>query len=120
MRDSQNIVRSEERDGFRVDARVTYESLGCVDYDTLVRIRMEELLFFSVTVTASRAGITFGSAFLGGCIYKEVDEFFADENGYYADLVQEAVEEAKNALKRLLDDCEREQKQIDAQEGEKW
>lgn len=114
-------VRSEERDGFTVEVWVHPETdFVPEDAETRQKVMAGELDWFAVLVTASRAGITLGTASIGGCCYQNVGEFFADETGYYADLVQEAVEDAQNAIERLLDDCEREQKQLDAQEGEKW
>lgn len=103
-----NPIHTEERDGFTLSYRAFPEedispedSFDIQDGDdTLERIEDGTYAWFRVEITASRAGIDLATAHLGGCCY-DSEEAFVTDSGYYADLCNEAIAEAKAKLAEL-------------------
>ena len=56
--------------------------------------------WFAVRVEAYKGGILLGSDYLGGCLY-DTPMQFVKESGNYSDMVDNAVQEAKDALEKL-------------------
>lgn len=56
--------------------------------------------WFCAKVTASKEGIEIGSDYLGCCLYDSL-EHFAENDGYYQDMVDCAITEAKETIKKL-------------------
>ena len=53
-----------------------------------------------VRVTASKAGIVLGSDYLDGCCYETIADFMALD-GYYPDMINNAMAEARATLAKL-------------------
>jgi hypothetical protein len=68
--------------------------------DILRKIADGTYLWFAAKVVASRNGIELGDDYLGGCCYSSVAEFIA-RGGYYTDMVDAAIGQAKEALAKL-------------------
>ncbi len=98
-----------EREGFDVIVDKTWEDIqlrDCFD-DTCYDIReMEEqvnsgeLDWFMLRVRALVGGHELGSAYLGGCLYKDAREVLSD--GLVEDQIYMALEEAKKAVWPLM------------------
>jgi hypothetical protein len=56
--------------------------------------------WFAARVEAYKNGVLLGSDFLGGCLY-DTPMQFVTESGYYSDMVDSAINEAKNTLELL-------------------
>ena len=84
-----------------IPANPAYRNL---DWRLMKRILRDELVPVSVRVTASKAGIELGYASLGGCFWEDgkEDELAYD---YLPDLVHEAVEEAREAVRNICPHC---------------
>lgn len=65
--------------------------------DLFRRIEQGDILWFVAKVTASRLGIELGTDYLGGCCYGSVEEFLHPD-GYFPDMVDEAIAEARKTL----------------------
>jgi len=70
-----------------------YQDLRHKVYDTC------ELSYFCASITASKHGIELGTAYLGACLYDDYDSFIADQPY----LIDEAIEEAKQTIKKLTE-----------------
>ena len=61
--------------------------------------------WFSAHVVAKKGDIELGEAYLGCCCYNSHEEFYARyADGYFKDMMKEAVEEAKARLPDVLKD----------------
>ena len=70
--------------------------------ETIEQIKAGELVLFIAKVTAEKIGFEFGIDYLGGCIYESEEAFYTKyENDYFADMVDNAVTEARKCLKEL-------------------
>jgi len=58
------------------------------------------MLWFCAKVEAKKAGVTLGVDYLGACCYRSVKSFI--EDGYYADMVAEAIAEANKKIRELI------------------
>lgn len=57
------------------------------------------LIWFVARVEAHKNGICLASDYLGGCLYSDAADFIA--GGYYDDMVQTAISDARNAIEQL-------------------
>ena len=101
-------VNTEHAAGFEIRLSVTPE-LDAPDWDfqsvdeekeVLRKIDNGTLVWFVARVEAIKNGIVLGTDYLGGCCYDSVQQFI-DSNDYYADMVEAAVNEARNNLALL-------------------
>jgi hypothetical protein len=98
-------IHDEDFAGFRIDVYAGPEDtdprdLFDVDADEVCRdINEGRLEWFVAKVTASREGVTMGEDYLGGCCYESVRDFLQD--GYYTDMVDRAVADARAKLALL-------------------
>jgi len=108
MRDYE-IIHTEDTQGFHIVCSVTYEDSHPADCFSYEEDEMRELCrkidagiysWFAVRVEAYKGGILLGCDYLGGCLYDSPMQF-VKESGYYADMVDASVQEAKNALEKL-------------------
>jgi len=59
--------------------------------------------WFVAHVVVKKAGIELGEAYLGGCCYSSVEEFYTKyKSDYFADMVNEAMAEAQNRLPDVI------------------
>ncbi len=102
----QELVHEEEYKGFtiklyllpeydRPDWDMTEEEWKTIKKD----ISNGMLLWFCAKVSAELDGHEFGTDYLGQCCYASVKDFM--QGGYYVDMRDIAVDEAKAALKML-------------------
>ena len=100
-------AHEETVDGFDIVLSVTPEDTP-PDWDETEEEREETLrkindgvwAYFVARVEARKEGITLGTAYLGGCCYDSVRQF-VKEGGYYKDMVDEAVDEARTVIAKL-------------------
>lgn len=100
------IIHTETRDGFDIVLSVAPEDLdprGHFDDDgeTAQAIADGRFDWFMARVEARRDGLTLGSDHLGGCCYASVHDFYRAPSDYYADMVAQAISDAKFTLWRL-------------------
>ncbi len=98
-----NIFHEETIDGFDITLSFEPEEIiGDIDdEDTLAKINSGEYEYFIAIVTASKNGIELGSDTLGANIYPadKLNQFLID--GYYEDMVANAISEAKENVLEL-------------------
>ena len=96
-----------ERDGFIVcfealdeidSVREHYRRTGMdkKQIDALARkLGNGKAVWFQAVVSAWKDGKQLGEASLGGCYYTSFEEFYTTEGDYFDDLVNQAIQEAK-------------------------
>ena len=68
---------------------------------------IEDFYWFCAKITAYRAGLELGNAYLGACCYKDLQEVLGNGgigsvlSGYGPQMVEEALEEARSTIKTL-------------------
>jgi hypothetical protein len=70
------------------------------DPEIVQAIYDDEFEWFVVRVEARKAGVVLGATYLGGCCYKEHKDFVEAED-YHADMVREAIDEAKKTITKI-------------------
>lgn len=105
-------VHTEEKDGFKIDLYADPDhddptghfATGDdkADAEIIEKINNGDLTWCVYKVAASKRGIELGADYLGGCCY-ESHEAFIKSNDYYADMVSNAIFEAKQAIKELCE-----------------
>lgn len=102
-------INTESKDGFDIVFSVTWEDMSPADHfesddlPTLIAdIESGNLQWCIARVQAFKNGIELASDYLGGCCYKSYSDF-VDENGYYTDMVQTVISEAKETIKALTE-----------------
>ena len=102
-------IKTEDTQGFHVVCSVAYEDThprdlfddSCHDVDEICRkIDDGTYVWFMVRVEAYKNGILLGTDYLGGCLYDNYQDFLND--GYYEDMVQQAIAEANANLDKLF------------------
>lgn len=103
-------IHTETKDGFKIELAFAPEdddprdhfASGDDEADAeLIRdIENGNVLWFVARVTASKAGVVLGSDYLGRCCYRTAEEFMSPD-GYYPDMVNEAITEAQNKIKEI-------------------
>lgn len=102
MRTYWEPIDEQEREGFTIRTYVAPEDYA-PDFDdgeVLQGIRDGIYQWFQVKVSAWKAGVELGEAYLGGCCYESTDEFI-NESYYWGDLADEAIAEAKKTIEEL-------------------
>lgn len=92
----------QERDGFTIRTYVAPEDYA-PDFDdgeVLQGINDGLYVWFQVKVSAWKAGVELGDAYLGGCCYESTKDFI-QEGDYWEDMVEEAIAEAKETIREL-------------------
>lgn len=102
-------IKTEDTQGFHIVCSVAYEDThpsdlfdgSCHDIgDICQKIDDGFYQWFMVRVEAYKNGILLGSVYLGGCLYESYEDFL--EDGYYGDMVDQAVTEAKTNIDKLV------------------
>lgn len=70
--------------------------------DTLDRIERGDLVYFVARVEAYKNGVLLGTDYLGGCCYDSYAQF-VEASDYYADMVENAVSEARSTIAKLTE-----------------
>jgi hypothetical protein len=101
------IIHTDIIDGFTVTLSVAPEDTDPRDHfdddgETAQAIADGRYDWFMARVDASREGVTLGSDYLGGCCYDTAHAFIRD-SGYYNDMVQNAIQYARDTLRALKD-----------------
>ena len=92
----------QERDGFTIRTYVAPEDYA-PDFDdgeVLQGINDGRYVWFQVKVSAWKAGVELGTAYLGGCCYESTKDFI-NSGDYWEDMVEEAIAEAKKTIEEL-------------------
>ena len=98
-------IHTEDVNGFHIMCSVTHEDLHPSDlFDDTVddineicrKIDNGTYTWFIARVEAYKHGILLGTSYIGGNLYEDVKEFISD--GYYEDMMHEAMNEAKKNL----------------------
>ena len=103
-------IKTEETQGFHIVCSVAYEDSHPRDYfddteyqieDICQKIDSGALVWFVARVEAFKNGILLGTDYLGACLYDNYQDFLND--GYYEDMVSQAITEANANLKKLFE-----------------
>ena len=103
-------IHTEKAAGFDIVFSVTYEDHE-PDWDfeseedkqdTLRRIENGDLVWFIARVQAYKNGVLLGTDYLGGCCYDSYMQF-VEASDYYADMVETAVNEARQTIAKLTE-----------------
>jgi hypothetical protein len=103
-------IHTEKAAGFDIVFSVTYEDHE-PDWDfeneedkqdLLRRINQGDLVWFVARVQAFKNGIELGTDYLGGCCYDSYMQF-VEEGGYYRDMVENAISEARATIAKLTE-----------------
>ena len=104
------IIHTEDTQGFHVVFSVTQEDShprDCFDYEEEEMRELCEKIdsgvysWFAARVEAYKNGVLLGSDFLGGCLYDTPMQFVTSDSDYYLNMVDNAINEAKNTLELL-------------------
>jgi len=99
-------IHTEDCEGFNITLSFAPETDiprdhfdgGCEqDEETFRKIENGTYLWFVARVEASKGGVILGTDYLGGCCYSSAEEFMA-QDGYFPDMVQSAIAEAKKTI----------------------
>ena len=99
----------EHYKGFDIHATMLPEDAPPADCFDLPEDDMQEILgniesgylqWFCVRIDARKAGRLLGETYLGGCLYKDLQDFVAT-SGYYEDLRSEAIDEARRTINEI-------------------
>jgi hypothetical protein len=105
-------IHSEETRGFLVTTSIRPEDIhprDLFDYsqeeieDLCEKIDRDYYSWFCVRVEVRKRGVILGTDYLGGCLYENPKDFIQD--AYYEDMVNNAIEDAKNNLKNINQEC---------------
>ena len=102
-----DTIAEFERDGYDIIVDKTWEDLSprdcfddCCDVEQICKdIDSGNLDWFMLRVRVLVEGLELGSAYLGGCLYKDAREVLTD--GTAEDFIAEAMVEAKSQVYRL-------------------
>ncbi len=111
---------TEELDGFEVVLSVAPEDLHPADcFDTSTdpetgkpywdadeicrKIDSGSLCWFVARVQAFKAGILLGEDYLGGNLYEDPAEFLTESGGYYQDMRDAVLTQARAAIQKLTE-----------------
>lgn len=103
-------INTVTKEGFEIVFSVAYEDLPLDElFDDVEEVNQlckqidkGELQYFVARIQAYKKGIKLGDSYLGGNLYESYNDFIGDS--MYDDLVYQAIEEAKNNIKELLND----------------
>ncbi len=73
--------------------------------ETARLIRAGVYEWFIARVEARCEGVTLADDYLGGCCYRNFEEFRTEPGGYYADMVRTVTDEARLRIARLAAHC---------------
>lgn len=104
------IVNIEEKDGFTLTLSFTPEhDLPFWDFETeeereelFRKIDNGSLLWFIAKLECFKEGVFLSNSYLCGCCYESIESFLTD--GYYSNMVNTVIEEAKQKIKELNDE----------------
>jgi hypothetical protein len=103
MPDYYTPVHTETRDGFKVTLLVTPEyedpEHHFDDPETVEAINSGKYEWFIARVVVEYDDVELGDDYLGACCYENYRDFIRD--GYYDDMVDNAMSEARERLVRL-------------------
>ena len=107
MTNYYDTIAEFSRDGYDIIVDKTYEDMhprdcfdDCCDVEQICEdINSGNLDWFMLRVRVLVEGLELGSAYLGGCLYKDAREVLTD--GTAEDFIAEAMVEAKSQVYRL-------------------
>jgi hypothetical protein len=104
------MIKVLEKNGFDIYFEALPEDMPIDDRlwdpehiaETIEKIDSGEWVYFCAKVSAYKAGIELGVDYLGACIYESEEAFYTEyKDGYFADMVDQAIDEAKSTLEDL-------------------
>ena len=99
------LINTEIVDGFTVRFYTAPEDLDPVgqfhDPKDVEDIREGRITWFSAVVEASKLGIVLATEYLGGCAYKDPADFVRESGGYYDDMRDTVIRQAREVLRQL-------------------
>jgi hypothetical protein len=103
-------LHTESRNGFDIVFSVTHEDThprelfddSIDDIDEMCRkIDDGYLAWFVARVQAFKNGVELASDYLGGCLYDNARDFVKESGGYYEDMIETVITEAKQKIEEL-------------------
>ena len=113
MQQHFNTIDTRTVQGFDIVCSTTWEDIHPSDVFDETPEDMAEMLrkidngllsWFMVRVQAFKNGILLGTDYLGGNLYENESDFVTESGGYYEDMIESAIKEAKDNLSKLLAD----------------
>lgn len=108
---SCQLVNTEEKEGFTIrfytyDEDTTPEDSFDFPKEDMKKLLKDiengDLVWFCAKVTASKANVELATDYLGGCCYKSVQEFMEEKDGYYSNMVDTVIDEARKTIAKLV------------------
>lgn len=79
------------------------EWFGTFDDDLVRMLEDGTMCWFTARVEAQREGITLATEYLGCCDYKTPKDFVEQKDGYYAQMVKDAIGCARVVIRNLAE-----------------
>ena len=108
---NEELIHEEERGGFTIRFYAEPEDLsprdefmiedGSDDEETIRKIENGTYAWFCAHVVASKAGVELGDDYLGACCYESAQAFVTPGEGYWEDMVANALDQAKAKFAEL-------------------
>jgi len=90
--DDKVVVVEQLEESLDVKEELSFSTTGVDHSDTIRKIERGTLQWFVAKVTAFEPdGTELGEDYLGGCIYKDLDDFI-ENSMYFKDMVAEAIQ----------------------------
>lgn len=102
------LIHSEQRGIFKIDLYATPEDIpleSLFELEDVPELQHEldsgESVHFVAKVTASVNGIELGEDYLGSCFYKDYSDFYNEKDGYYTQMADEAIRDAREKIELI-------------------
>ena len=99
------LIHTESVDGFTIRFFAAPEDIDPAgqfhDPQDVADILEGRLARFVAKVTASKLGVELASDYLGGCAYRDVSDFVRESGGYYDDMRNAVIKDARNTINQL-------------------
>ena len=108
-------IQTEDKDGFKIVFSVTHEDTHPRDLFDYSEEEMAELCekidngyysWFIARVQAFRHDVLLADDYLGGLLYENCKDFAKESGGYYADMVDSVISQAKHKITILAETLE--------------
>ena len=98
-----DIHFEELNEDMSVEDLLSFEETGCDHSSTIKKVNNGTYAYFTARVIAFKNGVELADDYLGGCIYKDTEEFTSAKGDYFDDMVNTVITEAKEKIKLLCE-----------------
>jgi hypothetical protein len=103
QQDGFNIYFEELPEDMAVEDLLSFEETGVDHSSTIKKVNNGTYAYFTAHVVAEKNGVKLADDYLGGCIYKDTDEFINAKGDYFDDMVATVVADAQKKIKQLCE-----------------